>query len=65
MAVQYLFLMGAINMPLIFFFSRLVIAVPVIIIGVFHITKIAHICCIILEDSAPALIIIVISSTII
>ena len=63
-AFQYLVLMGVINMLLKTVSAGLSIAVPVLIIQVFHMTKRAHTCCLRLLYSAPAFLIIVISYTI-
>ena len=57
--------MGVINMLLETLSVGLGIAVPVIIIRVFHMTKIAHQLCLHLEYSTPDLVMVVIASTII
>ena len=64
-AVWFLFLIGVINIMLKKFSSRLGISVPLFIIRVFHMKKVAHPFCIHLEDFAPALLVVGCAFTII
>ena len=63
-AAQYLVLMGVINILLKTLYDGLGIAVPVLFIWVFHMTKRAHSCCLHLADFTPSLIMVGSASTI-